>query len=113
MKHDPKVCLDDAIMACKNIKKFIADIDRDEFINDIKTQAAVERQFEILGESFNRIKNIDQKLLDKIDSWREIIGFRNIIAHGYDVIEYELVWETIKDDIPILLRQLKDISKNI
>lgn len=34
-------------------------------------------------------------MLARIDTWREIIGFRNVIAYGYDVVEDEIVWESI------------------
>jgi len=104
MKRDPKVYLEDAIKACRNIQQFTDELSKDGFISDLKTQSAVERQFEILGEALNRIKIIDRKILDNIDDWKEIIGFRNIIAHGYDVVENELVWETIVNDIPVLIR---------
>ena len=51
-------------------------------------------------------------MLARIDNWREIIGFRNVIAHGYDVVEDEIVWESIINDIPLLLSQLKDMGTN-
>ncbi|WP_417910026.1 DUF86 domain-containing protein [Candidatus Electronema sp. PJ] len=62
-----------------------------------------------MGEALNRIKNIDAELLAKIDNWREIIGFRNVIAHGYDVVENEIVWDSIQKDIPVLLKQLTQL----
>ena len=83
-----------------------------DFYADAKTKAAVEREIEIIGEALNRIKTIDYEMLARIDNWREIIGFRNIIAHGYDVVEDEIVWESIINDIPLLLYQLKDIGNN-
>ncbi len=76
---------------------------------DLKTKAAVEREFEILGEALNRVKKIDANILTDVDNWREIIGFRNVIAHGYDVVEDEIVWDSVNRDIPKLLKQLKEI----
>lgn len=76
---------------------------------DAKTKSAVERQFEIIGEALNRIKAIDPSILASIDNWREIIGFRNVIAHGYDVVEDEVVWQSIVSDIPVLKNQLKKV----
>ena len=40
------------------------------------------------------------------------IGFRNVIAHGFDVVEDEIVWDSVKRDIPVLLKQLKKIAEN-
>ena len=69
----------------------------------------MEREFEIIGEALNRIKKINIGMLANVDNWKEIIGFRNVIAHGYDVIEDEIVWDSIKRNIPALLKQLNKI----
>lgn len=109
MKHDPLVCIEDAINACQLILKFTKGMTVIEYKTDLKTKAAVERELEIIGEALNRIKTIDINTLDKIDGWREIIGFRNVIAHGYDVVEDEIVWESIEKNIPQLFKQLNDL----
>lgn len=82
-----------------------------DYCADLKTKAAVEREFEITGEALNRTKTIAPVLLGPIDNWKEIIGFRNVIAHGYDVVEDEIVWDSIQRNIPVLLEQLKNINK--
>ncbi len=112
MKHDPLVCVDDAIKACELISQFIQGFQEEDFYADPKTKAAVEREIEIIGEALNRIKGIDSNILSRIDNWREIIGFRNVIAHGYDIVEDVIVWESIINDIPRLLSQLKNITDN-
>ncbi len=61
-----------------------------------------------MGEAFNRVKNINEELLTDIVHWTEIIGFRNILAHGYDVVDDRIVWDTINNFIPKLLKQLSD-----
>ena len=80
-----------------------------DFVADAKTKAAVERQIEFIGEALNRIKAIDFAILEGVDNWREIIGFRNVIAHGYDIVEDEIVWESVTNDVPVLLNQLMEI----
>lgn len=110
MQHDPLVCIEDAINACELILQFTEGMDEDEYCDDLKTKAAVEREFEIIGEALNRINKIDAGILDIVDDWREIIAFRNVIAHGYDAVEDEIVWDSIKRNIPVLLKQLKKIS---
>jgi len=112
MQHDPLVCIEDAIMACELIIQFIQGMTEKDFYDDNKTKAAVERKIEVIGEALNRIKTIDSNTLEEIDNWREIIGFRNVIAHGYDVVEDIIVWESIVNDIPLLLSQLKLIQSN-
>ena len=110
MQHDPLVCVEDAVMACELILQFTQDMTENDFYADNKTKAAVERKIEIIGEALNRIKKINPSKLEKIDNWREIIGFRNVIAHGYDVVEDSIVWESIENDIPLLLKQLQAIQ---
>ena len=48
-------------------------------------------------------------MLSTVDNWKEIIGFRNVIAHGYDVVEDEIIWDSVIRDIPLLLGQLSKI----
>ena len=112
MPHDPLVCIEDAVTACELILEFTKSMVEADFYLDLKTKAAVEREFEIVGEALNRIKKIDVDILAEVDNWREFIGFRNVIAHGYDVVEDEIVWDSVNRDIPILLKQLKKIVEN-
>jgi uncharacterized protein with HEPN domain len=70
---------------------------------DRKTQAAVERKFEIIGEALNRLSRIDADLLATITNYRSIISFRNILAHVYDTIEDRVVWGIIETDLEQLL----------
>jgi uncharacterized protein with HEPN domain len=107
MQHDPKVCLEDALTACKLILVFTEGYDEMQYAADLKTKAAVERQFEIVGEALNRVRKIAPALLDAITDARQIIDFRNIITHGYDVIADRLVYETIQHDLPKLIDELE------
>jgi uncharacterized protein with HEPN domain len=70
---------------------------------------AVERDFEIIGEALNRIKNTDSELLENISEHRRIIGFRNILIHGYDNIDEAIVWQAVTNHLPILIREVKEI----
>ena len=51
------------------------------------TQRAVERDFEIIGEALNRIRKIDEEILERVSEHQRIIGFRNVLIHGYDLID--------------------------
>ena len=112
MRHDPLVCVEDAVRACELISQFIQGMSEEDFYSDAKTKAAVEREIEIIGEALNRMKAIDPELLAKIDNWKEIIGFRNVIAQGYDVVEDAIIWESVINDLPLLHKQLKEMSTN-
>nr|VFJ58520.1 MAG: Uncharacterized conserved protein, contains HEPN domain [Candidatus Kentron sp. DK]VFJ60578.1 MAG: Uncharacterized conserved protein, contains HEPN domain [Candidatus Kentron sp. DK] len=113
MRHDPNICIRDAIDACELILAFTAGYSLQQYQTDLRTKAAVEREFEIIGEALNRINKIDPGKLESITDWQQIIQFRNVIAHGYDIVEDELVLESILEDLPVLLSELKAlIDKN-
>jgi uncharacterized protein with HEPN domain len=73
------------------------------------TQRAVERDFEIIGEALNRIRQIDAQLIEKVSEYHRIIGFRNILIHGYDIIDEMIVWKAVENHLPILVKKIKEI----
>jgi uncharacterized protein with HEPN domain len=110
MSHDPKVCLYDAISACNLILEFSKEITLQEYKINLLVKSAIERQFEILGEALNRIKKIRPEILNEVSDWNRIISFRNIIVHGYDAIDDEIVFIVIKSKIPLLVGELLKIK---
>ena len=50
-----------------------------------------------------------QQLLEKISEHRRIIAFRNILIHGYDIVDETIVWQAAKNHLPILIREVKEI----
>lgn len=80
----------------------------DEYLNDIRTVSAVERQFEVLGEAARRISSEFQQAHPAID-WQRIIGLRNIIAHRYDEVRQEVLWTIIHSELTSLLTQLEEL----
>ena len=85
-------------------KLLIEDKSFHNFVNDRILQLAVEREFEIIGEALVRLEQIDPSVLAvKIPEHRKIVGFRNLLAHGYDVIDDEALWDFAKNLVPELL----------
>lgn len=99
MRIEIKKYLFDINAAIEDIEEFIAGKTYDEYVKSSLIQAAVERKFEIIGEALNRIKAIDSEFVENITDYRRIIGFRNIIAHGYDVIDSRLMWSVINNHL--------------
>ena len=72
----------------------------EEYVSDIKTKRAIERDMEIIGEAANRILKKDKDF--KLDNVERIIGTRNRIIHGYDKISDDLIWSIVINHLPKL-----------
>lgn len=84
----------------------------EQFEGDRVLRQAVERNFEIIGEALHRIEGIDSDTAALIGDTHRIIGFRNLIVHGYDRIDYEIVWLIVHDNLPDLLSRVEDLLKD-
>ena len=72
-----------------------------EFISNPRLSRAVCRSLEIIGEASNQV-DPDLKAMYPDVAWREMADIRNRIIHGYFGIDYDIVWDTVKTDIPVL-----------
>jgi len=80
-----------------------------DFDGDIMLRSAVERQFEIAGEALRQLARLDAALAAKVPDLREIVAFRNILIHGYAVIDRARVWQAVQADLPKLRAALNDL----
>jgi uncharacterized protein with HEPN domain len=78
---------------------------------DEKTRAAVERVLEICGEAMNSLYKVAPSIADKIPHARDIIGFRNILAHGYAELDHNKVYDIATKHAPALLAAVKQALK--
>jgi len=69
---------------------------RDAFMRDVKTQKAVIRSYEVIGEICKRLPGALREDNPQID-WRKLITFRDFLAHNYDLIGLRYVWEAVED----------------
>lgn len=88
----------DMTQAIQRLQMFTNSLTFDEYIDDIRTVSAVERQFEVLGEAARRISTEFQQAHPDID-WQRIIGLRNIISHRYDDVRQEILWTIINTEL--------------
>src|SRR3989304_3599951 len=61
---------------------------------------AIEGNFEIIGEAIKRLAQHDAETAARIDDYRQIIAFRNVLTHGYDPVDHPLDWRTSESQIP-------------
>lgn len=88
------------------IQGYLAGVDRDAFFADKEKQDAVLRRLEIIGEAASRLPREAQTEFPDVP-FRSMRGMRNIIAHDYGEVDFELVWQTISTDIPLLIKKLE------
>jgi uncharacterized protein with HEPN domain len=96
----------DMQQACRLLAAFIAGRTFDDYSADALLRSAVERQLTIVGEALNRLKKIEPAATNTITDARQIIAFRNILVHGYDVVRDEVVWGILETDLPTLTRDV-------
>lgn len=89
--------------AASAILRFVRGKTFDDYKQDELLQSGVERKFEIIGEALTRIRRNNSTVLDTIRQHRNIVSFRNILAHGYDSIDHRIVWDVIEEDLRKLL----------
>lgn len=109
MNDEIRKSLIDIIQAAEEIQNFTHEMNFKAYQNSTVTQRAVERDFEIIGEALNRIRQIDAELIEKVSEYYRIIGFRNILIHGYDIIDEMIVWKAVENHLPILVKEVKEI----
>ena len=101
--HDPRKLLFDLIDACKKVTAFTAGLSFEQFTSNDLVKSAVHMQFIVIGEALIRLRTIDAVIYNSIPEADRTIAFRHVIAHGYDVIVDEIVWEILQEKVPVLL----------
>lgn len=105
--------LQDIADACALIRRATQDQTLTAYEQDAVIRSAVERNFEIIGEALNRIRRTDPATAARIPEHDEIIAFRNLLIHGYDVIDHVRVWQVIEADLPRLQEQVQKLLQEI
>jgi len=96
------------VEAIDRIHRYVEDLTELGFLEDEKTQDAVVRNFEILGEASRNMEKHHAAFAQAHTevSWDLMYTMRNRVAHGYFKVDYELVWKTIHADLPELRAQV-------
>ena len=98
--------------SCSNILEFTNDIDFQTFINKRLIQSAVIRELEIIGEATKNLPD-DTRKHSKDIPWKKLTGMRDKLIHGYFTVDLKEVWNTVRNDIPILKRGIEKIKTKI
>ena len=109
MKRDAKAYLHDIQEAGGHIREFTEGMSVEDYCKSELVKAAVERKFAIIGEALVGLREDHPDLLKQISDAEKIIGFRNVLVHGYDIIEDATVWSAIESNLPPLLDEVRTL----
>ena len=108
MNNDYKILVEHILESMEWIEKYTKNTSENDFIKSTQTQDSVIRRLEIIGEAIGNFPEEIKKEHLNI-RWNEISGMRNFLIHEYFGVDLHLVWNTIKNDIPKLKKQMKKI----
>ena len=111
MPLETKKYLYDVQRAVQLLQEFTAGKTFDDYLREAMLRAAVEREFEIIGEALAQLAKRDATVVSKISGYRRIIAFRNILIHGYADVDYQLVWGIVEAKLPVLAQEIAELLK--
>lgn len=94
------------------IQSYVQGLTCDAFVQDRMRCSAVIREFEIIGEAVGKLSAALKDGYPEIP-WQDIKDFRNLLAHEYFGVDLEIVWNTIHNDLPMMLDAVQGIVKGI
>jgi uncharacterized protein with HEPN domain len=98
--------LGDMEQSGKAIQSYVAGASAAEYLKNRMLRRAVEREFEIIGEALRLILIEDPELAARISNARQIVGFRNVLAHGYGEVDDATVWQIVTQRLPALMSEV-------
>ena len=110
--RDLRLYFNDILAAMIAAQDFINGMDFNDFLEDDKTNSAVIRKLEIIGEATKHIPDSIRQEYTQVP-WRQIAGMRDKLIHDYFGVDYTLVWVTIKDLIPPLQPIIQQILEDM
>jgi uncharacterized protein with HEPN domain len=112
MYHSPDDYLGHILLETSFILEVSAGLEYDSFLEDKTLKRAFVRSLEIIGEATKKLPDDFRQQHDHI-SWKQMAGMRDKLIHEYFGVDYEVVWNVILDDIPVLHQQIQAILDRI
>ena len=107
-RRDDSLLLQDMLAAARDACSFISGRSKEDLSHDKQLKLALLKTVEMIGEAASRVR---QEIRTKYPSlpWQDMVGMRNRLIHVYFDIDLSLLWATVKDDLPRLIRELEII----
>jgi len=111
-KRDPKITLQQIITYAQRVQVLCMDRTLDELLTDWQMTWTFERAMQLLGEAVKRLPKGLCNRYPAVD-WKAIAGMRDNITHGYDSIDYEILWKAVQTQVPELLMTLNQMLDDL
>ena len=105
MSRDKEFLLD-ILEAARLAIKYTSGKSKNDFLKDIQCQDAVVRRLEVIGEAAKRVSDESRKKIPSLP-WKAMTSMRNIMIHEYDDVDFNIVWDTVRNDLPNLVTELE------
>jgi uncharacterized protein with HEPN domain len=109
MRLESRKLLWDARKAAGLARTFVHRRTLEDYLSDVLLRSGVERQLEIMGEALAQLRQRDAETAELVPSVRDIIGFRNILAHGYAGLDDMVVWRVVSTNLDALISTLSNL----
>lgn len=108
MRRSYLLYLEDILTSATKIQNYAGNSSYEDLIKDEMKIDAIIRNFEIIGEASSNISNEIKEKYSFIE-WRKISDFRNILVHEYFGINYKIMWDIIKNKLPVLEKSIQSL----
>jgi uncharacterized protein with HEPN domain len=98
----------DILNAARGARQYLANHSYETFLSDLQCQDAVIRRLEVMGEAARRVSQETRSNFNDIP-WQPMIGIRSVMIHDYDDIDLQIVWDTVMEDLPPLIKRLESV----
>lgn len=112
MDRDETIYLRHILDAIATVEEYLLGVGEDKFLETRLIQDGVIRQIEIIGEAVRNISKDIRNAHPEIP-WQDVAGMRDKLIHGYFGVDIEEVWNTARDDLPVLRDQVMGILKDL
>ena len=106
MRLETRKYLYDMQHAAALLREFTSNKTFADYERDAMLRAAVEREFEVIGEAMKQLAMVDEGVAASIQGYQRIIAFRNVLIHGYADVDDRLVWDVVETSLPTLAREI-------
>ncbi|MCU0619402.1 MAG: DUF86 domain-containing protein [Gemmatimonadaceae bacterium] len=106
MSRDPRVDLERIVVCAERVLDYTAGLGFDGFVADALRYDATLRNLEIMGEAAKRVPEDVRARFPSVP-WRDLTGFRDRLAHGYDALDDRVIWDAVRRGVPTTLAAVR------